>query len=97
MPRKRHAGEQIIGKLREAEVMLAAGQTIEQASSQRADPSAISSGQALRSVAPGVRGSENRRLKRLKELETENARLKRAAADLTLDKQISIEAAEGNF
>ena len=40
MPRKRHTAEQIIGKLREAEVVLAAGQTIEQACSQRADPSA---------------------------------------------------------
>ena len=36
-------------------------------------------------------------VKRLKELETENARLKRAVADLTLDKQILREAAEGNF
>ena len=36
-------------------------------------------------------------VKRLKELETENARLKRAIADLTLDKQILREAAEGNF
>ncbi len=36
-------------------------------------------------------------VKRLKELETENTRLKRAIADLTLDKQILREAAEGNF
>ena len=36
-------------------------------------------------------------VKRLKELETENNRLKRAIADLTLDKQILREAAEGNF
>ena len=97
IPRKRHTAEQMIGKLREAEVVLAAGQTIEQACSQRADPSAICSGQALLPVAPGVRGSENRQLKRLKELETENSRLKRAVAGLTLDKQFPIEAAEGKF
>jgi len=36
-------------------------------------------------------------LKRLKELEKENQRLKRAVADLTLDKQILAEAARGNF
>ena len=36
-------------------------------------------------------------VKRLKELETENSRLKRAVAGLTLDKQIPIEAAEGKF
>ena len=36
-------------------------------------------------------------VKRLKELETENTRLMRAIADLTLDKQILREAAEGNF
>jgi len=36
-------------------------------------------------------------VKRLKQLELENTRLKRAVADLTLDKQILKEAAEGNF
>ncbi len=36
-------------------------------------------------------------VKRLKQLETENTRLKRAVADLTLDNQILKEAAEGNF
>jgi transposase-like protein len=42
----------------------------------------------------GLRGEQ---VKRLKELETENARLRRAVSDLTLDKQILREAAKGNF
>ena len=42
----------------------------------------------------GLKGGQ---VKRLKELETENARLRRAVSDLTLDKQILREAARGNF
>ena len=48
-------------------------------------------------LAPGVRRAEGHQAKRLKELEQENARLKRAVADLTLDKLILQEAAKGNF
>jgi hypothetical protein len=44
-----------------------------------------------------VRGLKIDQVKRLKELERENSRLKRAVADLTLDKLILKEAAEGNF
>ena len=63
MPRKRHTGEQIMGKLREAEVELAGGHTIAQACRNigvSEQTLRLSSGQALLSVAPGVRGSENR-------------------------------------
>ena len=42
----------------------------------------------------GLRGDQ---VKRLKELETENGRLRRAVSDLTLDKLILAEAAKGNF
>ena len=42
-------------------------------------------------------GMSRDQLKRLKELETENARLRRAVSDLTLDKMILTEAARGNF
>jgi putative transposase len=42
-------------------------------------------------------GLKSDQVKRLKELETENARLRRAISDLTLDKQILAEAARGNF
>jgi putative transposase len=48
-------------------------------------------------VTPGVWRAENGQVKRLKELEAENARLRRAVSDLTLDKMILAEAARGNF
>ena len=48
-------------------------------------------------MAPGVRRAQVDQVKRLKDLEAENARLRRAVADLTLDKQILKEAASGNF
>ena len=63
MPRKRHTGEQIIGKLREAEVELAGGHTIAQACRKigvSEQTLRLSSGQAVLSVAPGVRWPENR-------------------------------------
>ena len=47
-----------------------------------------------RSEYGGLKGDQ---VKRLKELETENARLRRAVSDLTLDKLILTEAAKGNF
>ena len=49
------------------------------------------------SVAQGVRGLKLDQAKGLKELERENARLRKAVSDLTLDKLILKEAAEGNF
>ena len=63
MPRKRHEGEQIIGKLREAEVEPADGHTIAQACRKIGASEPIlrlSSGQALLSVAPAVRWPANR-------------------------------------
>ncbi len=92
MSRKRHKPEEIVAKLRQVDVLLAQGQTV-------AD--------AIRSI--GVTevtyyrwrneygGLKSEQIKRLKELETENARLRRAVADLTLDKLILQEAARGNF
>ena len=103
MAQKRCTSEQIISKLREAEVASAGGQTIAQTCGKigvSEQTLRLSSGQAVLSVAPGVRGLKNRPGESAlggKELETENARLKRAVADLTLDKQILREAAEGNF
>ena len=89
---KRHTPEQIIGKLREAEVALAGGQTVAQAC--RAIGVSEQTFYRWRKEYGGLRMDQ---VKRLKELETENTRLKRAIADLTLDKQILREAAEGNF
>ncbi len=92
MKRKRHSPEQIIRKLREADQML----------SEFAGISAVC--QALEvSEATFHRwrnqygGMKANQAKHLKELEIENRRLKKAVADLTLDKQSLEEAAKGNF
>jgi len=92
MSRKRYRPEQIIGMLREAEVELSRGQNV---------------GQVCRNLGiteqtyyrwrreyGGLKVSQARRMK---ELERENTRLKRAVADLTLDKLILKEALEGNY
>ena len=92
MAQKRHTPEQIISKLREAEVALAGGQTVAQTC--RKIGVSEQTFYRWRQEYGGLRIDQ---VKRLKELETENARLKRAVADLTLDKQILKEAAEGNF
>ena len=92
MAQKRHTPEQIISKLREAEVTLAGCQTVAQVCRKLGV-----SGQTFYRCRPVYGGLRIDQVKRLKELETENARLKRAVADLTLDKQILREAAEGNF
>ena len=91
MSRKRHKPEEIVAKRRQVDVLLAQGHTV-------AD--------AIRSI--GVTevtyyrwrnehgGLKSEQIKRLKDLETENARLRRAIADVTLDKLIRQEAARGN-
>ena len=91
MPRKRHQPEEIIAKLRQVDVLTSQGQSV-------AD--------AVRSI--GVTevtyyrwrreygGLKSDQVKRLKALETENARLRKAISDLTLDKLILQEAARGN-
>ncbi len=92
MPQKRHTPEQIISKLREAEVTLAGGQTV-----AHACRSIGVSEQTFYRWRTEYGGLKIDQVKRLKHLETENSRLKRAIAELTLDKQILREAAEGNF
>ena len=92
MSRKRYSPEQIIRMLREAEVAMAQGQTV---------------GQVCRSLGIVEQtfyrwrreygGLKIEQAKRLKALEHENARLKRAVAELTLDKLILQEAVKGNF
>ena len=92
MPTKRHTPEQVINKLREAEVAMAQGSTVAEASRQ------IGVTQQTfyrwRNEYGGLRIDQ---VKRLKQLESENTRLKRAIADLTLDNQILKEVSEGNF
>lgn len=90
MKRKRHSTEQIIRKLREAEAMTASGQTIGQAC-QRLEISE----QTLHRWRQQFRGMGDGQIRRLKELEEENRRLKKAVADLVLDKQIIEEVLKG--
>ena len=92
MSRKRYTAEQIIAKLREAEVFLSQGQSVKQAS--RSIGIAEQTFYRWRKEYGGMQVSQ---AKRLKELERENARLRKAVSDLTLDKQILKEALEGNY
>ena len=92
MGRKRHTPEQIITALREAEVGLARGKSVKLMSRELGITEQTY--YRWRREYGGMRVSQARRLK---ELERENGRLKRAVADLTLDKLILEEAAEGNF
>ena len=92
MPRKRHTPEQVIHKLREAKVALAQGSTV--AETRRQIGVTEQTFYRWRNEYGGLRIDQ---VKRLKRLESENTRLKRAIGDLTLDNQILKEAAEGNF
>lgn len=87
MKRTRHTPEQIVTKLGEAEAMLAAGRPVAQVVQALGVSEATFN--RWKSQYGGMEAEEARRLK---ELEVENARLKRAVADLTLDNQILREA-----
>ena len=92
MSRKRYTPDQINGMLREAEVSLSQDQTV---------------GQVCRTLGVSEQsyyrwrkefgGLKIDQAKRLKDLEKENGRLRRAISDLTLDKLILKEALEGNW
>ena len=92
MPRKRFSVEQIINHLREADVLLAQGRTIGEVCRQIGV-----SEQTYYRWRKEYGGLKVDQAKRLKDLEAENARLRRAVADLTLDKLILKEASEGNW
>jgi transposase-like protein len=92
MPRKRHSPEQILRKLREVEVALAKGETVARAVKQIEVTE-----QTYYRWRNEYGGLSIDQARKLKKLELENVRLKRAVADLTLDKLILKEAAEGNF
>ena len=91
MQRKRHSPEQIIRKLREAEVELGGGAAVADVCKKLG----ISEQTYFRwrNQYGGLKADD---MKRLKDLEKENARLKKAVADLTLDKQILQESLRGN-
>ena len=92
MPRKRYKPEEIVAKLRQVDVLTSQGQ---------------SAADAIRSIGVSevtyyrwrqeFGGLRSDQVKRLKDLETENTRLRRAVSDLTLDKLILQEAARGNY
>lgn len=89
---RKHKPEDIIGKLREAEIVLAQGGTVVDAC--RRIGVTEQSYYRWRKEYGGLKMDQARRMK---ELEKENARLRRAVSDLTLDKLILQEAAKGNF
>jgi putative transposase len=92
MPRKQYKPEEIVAKLRQVDVLSSQGQSVSE---------------AIRSIGVSevtyyrwrqeFGGLKSDQVKRLKELETENTRLRRAISDLTLDKLILQEAARGNY
>jgi len=92
MRRKRHSPEQVVRKLREAEADLASGSALDQVCKKLG----ISEATYHRwKKQYGGAGAEE--VRRLKELEEENARLKAIVEDLELDKRILKEALEGNY
>lgn len=92
MPRRRHKPEEIVAKLRQVDVMVSQGQHV--ADAVRSIGVTEVTYYRWRQEFGGLKLDQ---VKRLKEVEAENARLRRAVADLTLDKLILQEAARGNF
>ena len=92
MSRKRYSAEQIIGHLREAEVRLAQGQTVGEICRQIGI-----SEQSYYRWRREYGGLKLDQARRLKDLERENGQLRRAVADLTVEKLVLKEAAEGNW
>lgn len=92
MPKQRYMTEEIIHKLREADVLIGQGQTVAQACKQIGVTD-----QTYFRWRKSHGGLKVDQAKRLRDLEAENARLKRAVADLTVDKIILKELAEGKF
>ena len=92
MGRKTFTAEQIIFKLREVEVLVGKGSSITEACRKIAVAE-----QTYYRWRKEYGGMGTEQLKRLKELEKENSRLRRVVADLSLEKAILAEAAKGNF
>jgi transposase-like protein len=88
---KRHTPEEIVAKLRQVDVLSGQGKTIAEAI--RAIAVTEPTYYRWRSEYGGLKLDQ---VRRLKELEVENGRLKKAVADLTIDKMILTEAARGN-
>jgi putative transposase len=92
MSKKKHTAEEIINKLREAEVLQSKGQTLEEVVRQLGISSVTY--YKWRKEYGGLRIDQ---AKRFKEIEQENQRLRKVVADLTIDNSILKEVARGNF
>ena len=92
MGKKRHTAEEIVSKLRQVDVLTAQGRTVAEAIRQIGVTEVTY--YRWRHEYGGLKSDQ---VKRLKELEMENARLRRAVSDLTLEKLILKEAASGNW
>ena len=92
MSRKRHEPEEIVAKLRQGDVLVSQGQTV--ADAIRSIGVSEVTDDRWRQEYGGLKSDQ---VRRMKELETENQRLRKAIADLTRDKLILQEAARGNF
>ena len=92
MARQRHTAEDIINKLREAEVGLARGMAVPEVCRKLSVTE-----QTYYRWRKEYGGLTRDQAKRLRELEQENARLKKLVADVSLDNAILKEAAQGNF
>ena len=92
MGNKRHTAGEIVAKLRQVDVLTAQGRPVAEA--VRSIGVTEVTYYRWRSEYGGLKADQ---VKRLKELEMENARLRRAVSDLTLEKLILKEAASGNW
>ena len=92
MPRKHHKPEEIVAKLRQVDVLTSQGKLV--ADAVRAIGVTEVTYYRGRQEYGGLRSDQ---VKRMKDLEAENTRLRRAVSDLTLDKMILAEAARGNY
>ena len=92
MAKRIFSPEQIINKLREAEILLNQGMTVGEASKRISVTE-----QTYYRWRKEYGGMRVEQAKRLKDLEKENARLKKLVADISLDNAILKEASEGNF
>jgi putative transposase len=92
MPMKRYKPEQIVAMLRQIEIEIANGKTTPQACKEA--QITVQTYYRRRKEFGGLKLDQ---AKRMKDLERENAKLKRSVAELTLEKQILKDVAEGNF
>jgi transposase-like protein len=92
MTKRKYSSEEVIHKLREADVLLGQGKTIHEVVKQLGITD-----QTYYRWRKSYGGMKVDQAKRLRDLEAENARLKRAVAELTVDKLILKEVAEGKF